>query len=64
MSDRTSPSEPERTALNVFHDLELLHVRQDKGAPQRATRQTNDTPVAPDSPVPPQPKVRTDISSA
>jgi hypothetical protein len=26
----------ERTALNVFHDLELLYTRQEHGAPRKA----------------------------
>lgn len=31
-------SSAEKTALNVFHDLQLAHVREEHGAPKRAAR--------------------------
>jgi len=32
------PTTAERAALNVFHDLQLAHARDERGAPERAAR--------------------------
>jgi hypothetical protein len=37
----------EHTALNVFHDLQLAHVRQQEGAPERAARREQASTDAP-----------------
>jgi hypothetical protein len=32
------PTSAEKAALNVFHDLQLAHARDERGAPERAAR--------------------------
>jgi hypothetical protein len=45
MRHTESLSDAERTALNVFHDLELAHTRQTDEDPSPTTQSTDRTPV-------------------
>lgn len=45
MSQDVPLSDVERTALNVFHDLELAHTRQTDEPPTPTATQTDRTPV-------------------
>jgi hypothetical protein len=48
----------EHTALNVFHDLQLAHVRQQEGAPERAARREQASTDAPTGVRPVERRVR------
>lgn len=45
--DQTERTTAEWTALNVFHDLELLYTRQERGAPEKAAAGRPEAPSTP-----------------
>jgi hypothetical protein len=46
MSSSEPQSEAERTALKVFHDLQLAHVRRQEGADEPSAESSGETSTA------------------